>query len=92
MEAFISQYIPEIMSFVIAIVSAITGSGMMGYVIKHFNALREDVRNDKEIKEIRSEVNKVVKANLELAEQNAELKKALADAEKARLHIANTEV
>lgn len=67
------QYIPEIMTVIVGIVSSGGCVTMIHYLLRHFNELKSD--ND--INELKRLTAQTIKINNQLVEENAELKEQL---------------
>ena len=67
------QYIPEIMTVIVGIVSSGGCVTMIRYLLRHFNELKSD--ND--INELKKLTAQTIKINNQLVEENAELKEQL---------------
>lgn len=67
------QYIPEIMTVIVGIVSSGGCVTMIQYLLRHFNELK----NDSDINELKKLTAQTIKINNQLVEENAELKEQL---------------
>ena len=67
------QYIPEIMTVIVGIVSSGGCVTMIHYLLRHFNELK----NDNDINELKRLTAQTIKINNQLVEENAELKEQL---------------
>ena len=67
------QYIPEIMTIIVGIVSSGGCVTMIHYLLMHFNELK----NDSDINELKKLTAQTIKINNQLVEENAELKEQL---------------
>ena len=67
------QYIPEIMTVIVGIVSSGGCVTMIHYLLRHFNELK----NDSDINELKKLTAQTIKINNQLVEENAELKEQL---------------
>ena len=84
MNEIIQQYLPEVMSVVTGFVSSGGVVVLAKYIMKNFGQLKENVKNDKEVAEMRKmlkEVNEkyetLIVKETQLIQQNHELKEII---------------